>query len=188
MEQTTITAPQGQKTASIDSFLFVTVSEPKRFNSKQRRTGFDKIAFDKSYYVTVTLTDHSEGHGVVKSVILRNPAPQFILAITDPKMWEISKEEVTVVTENGNEAVRTLRVVYLVTPQKKVLMSNGIEEQLLNLAKFTTVRVDGMDEQIIGYRDSTGAIVDIDDSGESRSLENELEDHLENAIADEVRD
>lgn len=162
-----------EQTFNPGDFLYVKVSERKKFQDKKNRSGFEKTMFQKSDYVTVTLTDHSEGHGMVKSVILRNPAPEFIAQIRDPKMWEISKETVTLITEEGSQVERTFRIVLMVTPFKKVLMSNSLEEQIRNLARNAYVMVDGRQEKFISYINSSGDTIFVGDERELSPMEAE---------------
>ena len=163
---------------NLDDFLFIQVSEPKKFQegANQKRQGFAKIAFNKQYYVTVTLTDHSNGHGVVKSVILRNAAPEFIAKIKSPEYWEIQKRTVTLVTENGAAVDRVFRIVVMQTPSGGVIMSNNLETQLRNLATNATITIDGAQEKILGYKGSDGKIVSLLPKDESKDDDDDDDD------------
>ena len=152
----------GEITWSLEDTLFVSMSKPKPFKQGpgQNRTGFQKTMFDKQYYVTITLTDCSKGHGVVKSVILRNPPPQFLAKIDNANYWEIRKQTMTLVTEEDNRIERTFRIVYLKTPDGDEVMSNTLEQQMRNLAKGSLVKGPTGDmEQVIGYVNSKGEII-----------------------------
>ena len=138
---------------NLEDYFFVHMSEPRKFKEGlgQKRKGFAKTKFDAQYYVVITLTDHSAGHGVVKAVTLRNPAVEFLQKIQSPEYWEVRKMPVTLVTQENNHVDRTFRVVYLRTPSGDALMSNDLETQLKNLASNSMIRVNGQDEKVIAY-------------------------------------
>lgn len=149
-----------EKKLILDDTLFVQISETKRFNEGpgMKRTGFARIAFEKQRYVTVTLTDHSAGHGVVKSVILRNPDPNYLARISDAAYWGIRKHAVELVLENSERVERTFRVVFLRTAAGDQVMSAPLEKQIKNLAANATIRHNDDDLEIIGFVKADGKI------------------------------
>ena len=149
---------------SLDRDLYVHISEPKRFKEGlgQKRVGFQKTVFEKQYFVTATLYDHSQGHGQVKSVIIRNPAPEYLVKLRNPALWNIQKITVTLVVETGDEVERTFRVVTLRTSSGDQVMSNTLEQQLANLAegsKRRDFKVNGEPVLILGYVNAKGELV-----------------------------
>lgn len=159
----------------LDESLYVSISEPRRYKDSgaRRRIGFAQRQFEQQRYVVVTLTDHSSGHGIVKAFTLRNPHPEFIAKINDPRFWEVRKNNIILVTEQAQQVERTFRTVFLRTANGDQLMTNSLDQQIKNLAANAQVRVDGEDHAIVGYINPAGnfiKLVDDDDDDDDEEV------------------